>query len=309
MMGLKLIRLDQHLYTLYLVTASDFVAVLIPQTLFASFSVLSGQFTNRNVQLSPAALLSRLPYILLWIWLQLLVLDLANQRLPESVTEDTLNKPWRPIPSGRLTPSGARDLLVFSIALTLVLSSMQLGGASETLLLFTLNWVYNDIGLANSHWALRNLMNALGITTIGAGAISVAFKGYEYDISVDRTAMYRWLFLCAAVLMSTVQAQDLYDQEGDSVRGRSTAPLVLGDCTARWSVAIPVLFWSIAIPAFMGLGLFEHMYGYATPVLMGIIVATRILTRRTVVDDKTSFKAWAVWTICLYMSPLLKVIL
>ncbi|KAF2971931.1 hypothetical protein GQX73_g1646 [Xylaria multiplex] len=230
------------LFTLYLFTASDFSTVLLPQTLFALFSAFSGQFTTSSWQAEPQmTLTTRLFRVVLWIWLQLLVLDLSNQRLPDSIAEDIVNKPWRPITSDRITAEGARRLLIASIAITLATSS-YLGVTSEALLLFMFNWMYNDLGLANSHWLLRNLMNALGITTIGAGATRVACG----DLTFMAVPATRWWLLCGGMLMTTIHAQDMYDQQGDAVRGRSTAPLVLGDGVARWTVGAGVLFWSMA---------------------------------------------------------------
>ncbi|KAK8045565.1 hypothetical protein PG993_005589 [Apiospora rasikravindrae] len=273
--------------------------------MFASFSIVSGKFVQNGTHVQVDVLFTRLPAVVFWIWLQLLVLDLANQRLPDSVTEDRLNKAWRPIPSGRLTSSGAKDLLIFSIAFTFAASTVLLGGVYETLLLFALNWLYNDLGLANSHWCLRNLMNSLGITTIGAGAMTVAYQGID-DANLDRGAAYWWFFLCASVLMTTIQAQDLYDQEGDAARRRSTAPLVLGDSAARWSVAVPVIAWSIAMPALMGLRLSKdsQVIGYAASTCTGIVLSVRVLTRRSVSDDNATFRIWAVWCMILYSLPL-----
>ncbi|KAK8099062.1 FAD/NAD(P)-binding domain-containing protein, partial [Apiospora kogelbergensis] len=224
--GFSQVEVDQECDLSYYIRqqddTSDLVAVLIPQTLFVCFSALSGQFVLDRTRLTLEVLCTRLPYVVSWIWLHLLVLDLANQRLPDSVAEDRLNKPWRPIPAGHLTSSGARDLLVCSITLTFMLSVLLLGGVYETLLLFALNWIYNDLGLANGHWLLRNLMNALGITTIGAGALDVAHHcGLPFDAgtATDRNAAYPWFMLCASVLMTTIHAQDLYDQVGDAARG------------------------------------------------------------------------------------------
>ncbi|KAI0509559.1 UbiA prenyltransferase family [Xylaria bambusicola] len=286
----------ESLSTLYLFTASDFSTVLLPQTLFALFSMLSGRFTASSWHDEPQiAFTTRLCCVVLWIWLQLLVLDLANQRLPDSVAEDIVNKPWRPITAGRITTEGTRQLLIASIAVSLAISN-YLGVAPETLLLFTFNWLYNDLGLANGHWLLRNLMNALGITTIGAGATRVAC----HDLTFMAAPAARWWFLCGGMLMSTIHAQDLYDQQGDAVRGRSTAPLVLGDGAARWTVGAGVLFWSVA-----RLHLCEDWFGYSVPVILGMVITVRILTLRDVSADKRTFKLWALWTVCLYSLPLL----
>ncbi|KAK8109749.1 hypothetical protein PG999_007886 [Apiospora kogelbergensis] len=302
-------RLGLQLHVLYLLTASDLVAVLIPQTLFVCFSALSGQFVLDRTRLTLEVLCTRLPYVVSWIWLHLLVLDLANQRLPDSVAEDRLNKPWRPIPAGHLTSSGARDLLVCSITLTFMLSVLLLGGVYETLLLFALNWIYNDLGLANGHWLLRNLMNALGITTIGAGALDVAHHcGLPFDAgtATDRNAAYPWFMLCASVLMTTIHAQDLYDQVGDAARGRSTAPLVLGDTAARWSIVAAVLTWSVAVPAVLGLRLPDDWIAYVVPACAGLATAARLLMKRGVSEDKITFKFWALWCVILYALPLAK---
>ncbi|KAK8052686.1 hypothetical protein PG996_011987 [Apiospora saccharicola] len=295
-------RLDRHLYTLYLLTASDLVPVLVPQTLFAVFAALSGQFVHDGASLPLRVLCARLPPVLLWIWLHLLVLDLANQRLPDSVAEDSLNKPWRPIPSGRLTPARARHLLVVSLAFTYATCTLLLGGVYETLLLFALNWLYNDLGLANGHWFLRSLLNALGLTTMGAGALTVAHQ--HCGLTLDYDAAYRWFFLCACVLMTTIQAQDLYDQEGDAARQRPTAPLVWGDTATRWSVAAAVLGWSVAVPALLGLRLPGDFVAYVAPSGTGVVVAARVLLWRGVVEDKATFKVWAVWLVFLYALPL-----
>ncbi|KAI1362008.1 UbiA prenyltransferase family-domain-containing protein [Xylaria arbuscula] len=287
----------ESLLTLYLFTASDFSTVLLPQTIFAFCSMFSGHFTTASWQAEPGmAFLTRVFRVILWIWLQLLVLDVANQRLPDSVAEDTINKPWRPITSGRITTEGARQLLIASIAVTLAISN-YLGVASETLLLFTFNWLYNDLGLANSHWILRNLMNALGITTIGAGATRVAC----HDLTFVAAPAARWWLLCGGMLMTTIHAQDLYDQEGDAVRGRSTAPLVLGDGAARWTVGAGILFWSVA----SDMHLRHDWAGYFGPVILGIAITARILTLRNAPADRRTFKLWALWTVCLYSLPLL----
>ncbi|KAI0400730.1 UbiA prenyltransferase family-domain-containing protein [Xylaria palmicola] len=297
-----LVRIYESLLTLYLFTASDFSAVLVPQTFFAISSLLSGQFTVPNWQAEARlAFVTRLLRVVSWIWLQLLVLDLANQRLPDSIAEDVINKPWRPITSGRITPEGARRLLVASIAVTLAASSAYLGATHETLLLFMLNWMYNDLDLANSHWLLRNLMNALGITTIGAGATRVACG----DLAFLLVPAVRWWLLCGAMLMTTVHAQDLYDQQGDAVRGRSTAPLVLGDGVARWTVGAGVLFWSITMPLCLGLRFEDARLGYYGPMLLGMVITVRVLMLRDVSADRRTFKLWALWTVGLYSLPLL----
>ena len=77
------------------------------------------------------------------------------------------------------------------------------------------------------------------------------------------------------------------DQEGDRARNRGTLPLVLGDWTARWTIAVPVLFWSFACPKFWEL----DIYGWIMPAIFGSVVALRVLMFRDIVADK---KTWYV---------------
>ncbi|KAF2450850.1 hypothetical protein P171DRAFT_460350 [Karstenula rhodostoma CBS 690.94] len=241
----------------------------------------------------------RLPYAIIWIWLQLLVLDLSNQRRVDSVVEDTLNKPWRPIPSGRLTEHHARQLLLASIPVTYILSQYTLGGTFETVALFVLNWIYNDLD-ASGNCILRNVLNALGITCIGAGARAVIAGGSSCTLDPDGQA---WLVVCAGVVLTTIQAQDLYDQEGDSKRGRKTMPLVLGDGAARWLTAGPVLMWSVTIPAYWSAG---SLVGWVVSLFPGAVVGARLLIFRDVKSDRKTFKLWALWLIGLYAMPAIK---
>lgn len=221
------------------------------------------------------SIVCRLPQIVLWIWLNLLVLCLANQRLPDSITEDAANKPWRPLPSRRMTAVQARRVLIGAILVTYSASWLHLGGVHETLALFILNWIYNDLEAANEHWAVRNLLNALGITCIGAGAARVGCAP-GYDLSTDS---WQWWLVVSLVLLTTIQAQDLYDQEGDAKRGRSTIPLILGDAVARWTVAVSVMCWTVAVPAFWGIGGAATGAGayFLVPMSLGLLVAGRVL--------------------------------
>ncbi|KAF2676843.1 hypothetical protein K458DRAFT_481677 [Lentithecium fluviatile CBS 122367] len=290
--------LAYHVYTLYLFTASDFVAVLWPQTFFAVSFALSPSL-NAGVQFALRNIVLRLPSAILWIWLQLLIFDLSNQRRADSVAEDAVNKPWRPIPSGRLQRRHARQLLLYSVPISYALSRRALGGEPETVALFVLTWIYNDLGAAEN-WILRNILNALGITTFGAGATAVLTGRSALMPTVDDQS---WLRICAGVLLTTIQVQDLYDQEGDSKRGRRTMPLVLGDGMTRWLTAGAVAAWSILVPAYWRV---TCLAGWFAALLPGLVVSRRLLARRDVKSDRKTFQFWALWMVGLYAMPVIK---
>lgn len=67
----------------------------------------------------------------------------------------------------------------------------------------------------------------------------------------------------------------------------------------RWTTAGPVLFWSAACPAFFGLG----VAGYVAPVVLGGVVAGRLMVMRNLASDKTTWKLWALWLVVLYSLP------
>ena len=96
--------------------------------------------------------------------------------------------------------------------------------------------------------------------------------------------------------------QDLKDAAGDRARNRQSAPLVLGDGLARWTIAVPILVWSVLCPLYLRLG----MLAYVLPVTIGAYVAFRTLWMRGHQADRTSWYILAFWLISLYTLPLVK---
>jgi 4-hydroxybenzoate polyprenyltransferase len=247
---------------------------------------------------SISKILFRLPNVILWTWSNLWIFNLANQRLPNSVLEDSINKPWRAIPSGRLTPTQARHVLLGSIPIV-CLATFYLGGRQESAALMILTWVYNDLGAGDENFLLRHINNALGFVSFGAGASQVAcgFPGYN----LNRDA-YWWLGVIAAVITCTIQFQDMEDQEGDRLRDRKTLPIVLGDNLTRWGNAVVIIFFSLMVPSFWRMDL----SGYFLPVLLGTVIAGRTLFLKTLASDKQTFRLWCLWLTSLYCLPVIK---
>ena len=229
------------------------------------------------------------------MWLNMVIFTIANQRLPNSVVEDAVNKPWRPMPAGRMDIPQARRLLLAAIPIVLIISRF-LGGFEPMVAAMVLTWMYNDLGGADESYIVRNLLNSLGLVCYSAGSMMVA-SGNDYTLN---PMAYTWLAIEGAIVFTTLQVQDLRDQEGDRARGRGTAPLMLGDCFTRWSVAIPVMAWSLTCPAFWSLG----VYGFVMPVICGGIVAIRVLLVRNPKGDELTWKLWSLWMSSLYFLPL-----
>lgn len=242
--------------------------------------------------------MGRLPRIILWNWANLLLFDVANQRLPQSILEDTVNKPWRPLPSKRLTDDEARRMLLVLVPIVFLLST-YLGGLFESMAMMLLTWMYNDLGGADESYIIRNLINACGFVCYSSGATIIA-AGYGQN-ELNRDA-YVWLAVVGAIVFSTLQMQDMADMEGDAARGRRTLPLVHGEKFARWSIALPVAVWSLVCPAFWGSG----VVGFGISIAAGSVLFFRILVLSGPMAYRRTWVIWCLWTMTLYLLPLLK---
>lgn len=104
--------------------------------------------------------------------MHLLAFCLSNQY--SGIVEDSLNKPWRPIPSGRISADRVQYFRCILIPLCLWFSfcdGPETFFASIVLILTTL--LYNDCGL-HRQWLGKNFSNALGYGAFELGAVAVA---------------------------------------------------------------------------------------------------------------------------------------
>lgn len=248
---------------------------------------------------SAVKVVSRIPGMVAWLWLNLLVFNLANQRREGSVVEDAINRPWRPIPSGRVTAAEAQLALYIVAPGVLFVTANLLGHrvVLPNLAILLMTWLYNDVGAANAGPVWRNLVNALGIASFGWGAMASLLSGGE---SV-RTP-YLWLAMTAAVTFTTVQSQDLPDMKGDAARNRLTMPLRYGELPTRISIAFFALFWSLVCPAYFHV---SELIVWCLPLSIGIAMAV-LVTRWDESSDKIVWTLWCLWVAVIYLLPLLK---
>jgi 4-hydroxybenzoate polyprenyltransferase len=272
----------------------DVFGFVIPSSIFGILSALS--FSANLFTSGPSSsilhVLQRAPLVLLFNLANIIIWDLSNQRAPESVDEDRVNKPWRPIPSGRITPCQTRRVLLVWLPLVLVLNYV-LGVHVDGLLLLTLGFYYNDLG--GSDEVCRDGIIALCYTLTNKISFQIAI-GPE---SVINYRGYVWIATIGLVALSTMHAQDLKDQVGDKLRGRITVPLFLGDEPARVIVALLLPLWSFVCGFYWGVG---H-YWISFPA--SLFLARRVWTRRTPKDDSKSWKLWCLWHMTLFFMPLL----
>lgn len=307
-----------HLHTLLLFTYSDIKAVIVPQALFAlSFFFSHHDLTTGTHALPRITILFtswRVPHMLLWLWLHLLILDLANQRLASSITEDAVNKPWRPLPAKRLSPIGARTmlLLVIPLAMSFSLVTCQASYVPSATLI-CLAWLYNDLEGSSTSIFARNLLNALGLTCFGWGALAV-LAGPGAQLVLPQAAV--WMAMTASIIFTTIQVQDFRDEAGDRECGRETIALRYSPVVARGSCALFVLMWSLAAPAFWACNrpgsaalssenyLTCAWWVWAVSVGLGAGVGGLLMARGGRTMDEQALTAWCAWVAWVYMLPL-----
>ncbi|KAI1281341.1 UbiA prenyltransferase family [Xylaria sp. FL0933] len=284
-----LMTLREFLWNLWLFTESDLFTFVGPNSAFGIFGALAGPLLLNDGD-QPPKVIARAPLVFLYNWGNLLIFDLANQRNPESVEEDRINKPHRPIPTGRVTPLQARRLLLASLPTVLAVNYF-LGPWIETALLFTLTWMYNDLGGGDEDFIIRNLIIGFAFGLYNAGSLKIA--GGK-NCSINHHGII-WTGILSSVIFTTMQSQDLKDKSGDRARGRRTAPIVLGDSMARGTISVPIAVWSIVCPWFWHIG-FE---GYLLTLPLGTYIIWGLYTDRTFKGDRRAWKLWTLWTALL----------
>lgn len=293
-----------HMHTLWLFTKSDLKTVMAPTTIFAICCGLAehaAQDPSVDIQTTLLKLSKRLPHVLIWTWSNLLLEDLANQRLPASILEDSLNKPWRPLSSNRITPDETRHLLLWLIpAVTLL--SWHWNVAKESTLGFVFIWMYNDLEGSGEGWFIRNALNAIALANWDAAATAIILKRNGSAELTNRT--WVWLYAVVAVIVTTVQVQDLPDMHGDRAADRKTMPLVAGEELTRWLTAAVVLLWSFICPRIWDL----DGFGYVLIMTVGFLLATCVVCYRTMAADRLAWKLWCGWTIVLFTLPVYNVL-
>ncbi|TFK93052.1 hypothetical protein K466DRAFT_594750 [Polyporus arcularius HHB13444] len=274
-------KLLGHVYTLYLFTRSDIKTLLVPTLLYGTAA-------------APGHLpLSQLGLRLLWIWLHLLQFCMANQCVGQE--EDAANKPWRPIPSRRMTASAAWQLRCAMLVPCLLLSAKcNVPLASTALIIATL--AYNELGL-DVHWVPRHVCNALGYAAFNAGATYVGCTG---NLCIPESSISAAQLINALVVLTTIHTPDFEDMDGDRLVGRKTLPVLFPRASRIATLGILVA-WSIFIVAFWGTGVVLS----ATLIGLAALVGARFVAYNNSETDRVSFRLYTLWLCTVQIVPFL----
>ncbi|KAI1323418.1 hypothetical protein F5Y16DRAFT_383763 [Xylariaceae sp. FL0255] len=293
----------RHAYTVWLFTFSDLKTIVVPSIVFGLTNASAAPlFHLPTIEEHGIVWLSRrAPWVAAWIWLNLLPFNINNQRTDSAIMEDRINKPWRPMPSDRISYNWATFVMLVAYVMAHGVSIYLHCGTRQAVALVVLGVWYNNFGGADSHPIIRNIINALGYLCFISGALEVATSRSLLLTSKD-SILLQWLGVIAAIVATTVHTQDMYDQEGDALRGRLTVPIAIGDFRARWTIALWMVIWGLACPYFWGLGYVPRVLSCG----LAMTVAFRTLTFRNVASDKKTFVIWVVWKSLIYTLPMWK---
>lgn len=273
---------------------SDIATFVAPNTAFGILGALAGSSLATAVLPTSLQVLVRLPLVIAFNWYSVLVFDLANQRSPASIQEDSINKPWRPIPSGKVAASTVSRALLVLIPITWFFNYL-LGVWNEGLMVQLLTWAYNDLGGGDS--LARDPIIAVAYAFFNLASLKIAL-GPQAIVTYEG---YVWIAVISGVVLTTMQVQDLKDQEGDKARGRRTVPIVFGDKFSRITIGIFVCAWSIFSIWFWSLGVLTCVITGGA----GLVVVGRAMLLTTVKADSLTWKLWCLWTVSLFVLPLL----
>ncbi|KAI0380761.1 UbiA prenyltransferase family-domain-containing protein [Hypomontagnella monticulosa] len=284
---------------IWLFTYSDMKTIVFPQSIFGVTTAYAACLLHQPTTTyeTSSFFLNRYPLALFWTWSNLLPFNIFNQLSQDAIDEDRLNKPWRPLPSGRIDRERTIPLMLGHYVFAVIVSC-SIGGIRQSLFLILLGIWYNAGDGADKNFVVRNIINAAGMLSFASGAMEVAL-GEPLVITKVST---QWMAILASVIFFTVQTQDLYDTEGDSYRNRNTMPLVMGDSFTRWWTAVLVFIFSVVGPAYWSL----RWYGFVLPLFLGTIISMRTLSLRTPEADKRTFQIWNAWMVSIYSLPLLR---
>jgi 4-hydroxybenzoate polyprenyltransferase len=221
------------------------------------------------------------------------------------VEEDNLNKPWRPVPSGRISIMACHAwrwrVVAFCLCLSFLFSFKVLVTSATFAVLVIL---HDDFGLSG-HPILKILCNVGGYASFELGSTLIlcmlCFIKRKYitdrinnlagGSSLDTTCITA-LSCSALVVLMTILAQDFADVNGDRKLGRRTLPMVAPKGSRIYMLAVfPVL--SLGLGSIWSLGPLCTLFF----VSIGFGVGLRYFLLRSEVCDQSSFILYNVRTL------------
>lgn len=161
--------------------------------------------------------------------------------------------------------------------------------ASLTLLIRLYHEMHGD-----QHWLTKNLMNSVGYACFATGSTLVAASD---RCKLDFPGTFS-ISVIAAILATTIQAQDFQDVIGDKAVGRHTLPIAFPNFS-RYTLLVTLVMWSLYLTT---------MWEITTPAgigftFLGIVVGIRYYFWRSTKDDEWSYVLYNIWLTIAFAMP------
>ncbi|KAI1370790.1 UbiA prenyltransferase family-domain-containing protein [Hypoxylon crocopeplum] len=293
---LPLHSLCYHTYTLWLFIVNDVQNLTIVGILFGALNASAAPMFSGRPASSLIQIISAVPSMAIWSVSNLLMFNMHNQR--RSKAEDSLNKPWRPIPAGRITERQT-TLLICALWPIVFSVTAMLGGLGPCLLQAVVCLWYNEFGGSDNPF-LKNLANGIGIPCFLAGPLEVALGR---SIFADGDVLPTWILLLSGAIVVTNHTQDFRDVKGDRAHKRVTVPLAIGDTNARVAAALGVFTFTQLSSLFWDAGLKTSGTAWVAGI---VLVGNLFLNKSQKGDDLSWKKLWFIWMLSLFFLPFLK---
>lgn len=225
--------------------------------------------------------------------------NVSNQCRSEE--EDSVNHPWRPVPSRRISSHAAVHLRWLLVILCLLWSRWYHHVlVLLTLSLVTTTFLYDELEL-RKHAIGKNLCNIGGYVSFEIGAIVImgvfipraqllTAVCVDFEISLLGPCLpldaisVKAIKLSGIIIFTTIQAQDFHDIEGDAIAGRITFPIYAPEIS-RIFTQLALMLWSIALCWIWGVSvLISTLF-----IVLGCFVGLRYYWCRGVEMDRRSY--------------------
>ena len=145
--------------------------------------------------------------------------------------------------------------------------------------------------------------------------VSLSSEGQAHLITLENMSylplLCRWVDMLAgdmniktaAVIATTVHAQDIPDMKGDQARQGKTLPLLYGERVARWSLAVLVVLWSVILPVSCNV---QAPIARWLPLGVGSSISVLTTWYHHERSDKLVWNLWCFWLAGLYLLPLFR---
>ncbi|KAJ6460135.1 UbiA prenyltransferase family-domain-containing protein [Mycena vitilis] len=248
-------------------TWRDWSASLIPGMMYTTAALRSLTPAPSTYQITHD-LARSFCYFLLYIY----SFDIANQI--NGLAEDRINKPDRPLSSGRVSLHGAYTRWYITTAAYLLVSIAW--GVLPWGALWVAITVYTSFYGGDKHWFTKNLV----FMSIGSLCLLHASWGLVAPVTSDE---WRWAVTLSGVFGVVANIQDMRDVDGDRASGRRTLPIVLGETKFRRImaaviVAAPLFCWR---QQFFRTPHFTVWYPVAALAFAMLYMASRVFLGRT----------------------------